>query len=71
MKLVYLVAVMLAAGMSAAATEGENGATPSPPSPQSKVNNLYEFAVESIDGQPVKLSKYQGLVLMIVNVASR
>ncbi|MEE9295220.1 MAG: hypothetical protein V3W34_09715 [Phycisphaerae bacterium] len=71
MKPVYLTAVILAAGMSASAMAGENGIAPSTPDPQRKVNDVYEFEVESIDGQPVKLSKYQGLVLMIVNVASR
>ncbi len=33
--------------------------------------SIYDFAVKDIDGQEVKLSKYKGDVLMIVNVASK
>ncbi len=33
--------------------------------------SIYDFAVKDIDGQEVKLSKYKGEVLMIVNVASK
>jgi len=33
--------------------------------------SVYEFEMASIDGQPVKLSKYQDHVLVIVNVASQ
>ncbi len=32
---------------------------------------LYSFTVDDIDGKPVKLSQYQGKVLLIVNVASK
>ncbi|KAF7490495.1 putative phospholipid hydroperoxide glutathione peroxidase [Sarcoptes scabiei] len=32
---------------------------------------VYEFSVNDIDGQEVSLSKYEGKVLLIVNVASR
>lgn len=32
---------------------------------------LYAFTVDDIDGKPVKLSQYQGKVLLIVNVASK
>ena len=41
------------------------------PNPQEKIKNVYGFEMESIDAKPVKLSKYDGLVLMIINVASK
>lgn len=34
-------------------------------------DSVYDFEMKAIDGQSVKLSKYQGDVLMIVNVASK
>ncbi|MFB5760224.1 glutathione peroxidase [Paenibacillus medicaginis] len=33
--------------------------------------SVYDFQVNSIDGKPVKLSVYQGKVLLIVNTASK
>ena len=39
-------------------------ATPSP-------KGVYDFTLDSIDGQPVSLSSYKGKVLMLVNVASK
>lgn len=33
--------------------------------------NLYDFTLTDIDGKPVKLEKYKGKVLLIVNVASK
>lgn len=36
-----------------------------------KVPEALKFTVKSIDGKAVKLSKYQGKVILIVNVASR
>lgn len=35
-----------------------------------KMNSIYDFVVKDIDGKEVKLSDYQGKVLLIVNVAS-
>jgi glutathione peroxidase len=32
---------------------------------------IYDFAVESITGQPTSLSQYRGKVLLVVNVASK
>ena len=32
---------------------------------------VYDFTMNSIDGQPVQLSSYKGKVLLLVNVASR
>jgi len=37
----------------------------------SKSMNIYQHKLNSIDGQPVELSKYKGKVLLIVNVASQ
>lgn len=33
--------------------------------------SIYDFTVKNIDGEDVKLSKYKGGVLLIVNVASK
>lgn len=33
--------------------------------------SIYDFTVKDIDGEEVKLSKYKGGVLLIVNVASK
>ncbi len=35
-----------------------------------RMNSIYDFVVNDIDGQEVKLSDYQGKALLIVNVAS-
>ena len=32
---------------------------------------IYDFELDSITGEPVKLSKYEGQVCLIVNLASR
>ncbi|HEV2687871.1 MAG TPA: glutathione peroxidase, partial [Bryobacteraceae bacterium] len=32
---------------------------------------MYEFTMNSIDGQPAPLAAYKGKVLLLVNVASR
>jgi len=36
-----------------------------------KSSSIYDFTVQDIDGKDVKLSEYQGKVLLIVNVASK
>ena len=36
-----------------------------------KASTVYEFTIKDIDNQDVKLDKYKGKVLLIVNVASR
>jgi len=33
--------------------------------------SLYDFEVESITGEPVSLSEFEGRVSLVVNVASR
>jgi glutathione peroxidase-family protein len=35
------------------------------------MSQFYEFEMESIIGEPVSFSQYQGKVALIVNVASR
>lgn len=37
----------------------------------SKPLSVYDFEMSSIDGQAVKLSTYEGKVLLLVNVASK
>jgi len=34
-------------------------------------NNVHEFSLNTIDGQPASLSKYKGKVMLLVNVASQ
>ncbi|XP_022670148.1 uncharacterized protein LOC111259647 [Varroa jacobsoni] len=36
-----------------------------------KATSIYEFTVKNIDGDEVKLDKYRGKVVLIVNVASK
>lgn len=36
-----------------------------------RVQSIYDFAVQDIDGRDVKLDKYKGQVCLIVNTASR
>ena len=38
---------------------------------KASTSSIYEFTVKDIDGGDVKISKYEGDVLMIVNVASK
>lgn len=38
---------------------------------KASASSIYDFTVKDIDGSDVKLSKYEGNVLMIVNVASK
>ncbi len=39
--------------------------------PAKETSPVYDFQMNSIDGKPIKLSIYQGQVLLIVNVASK
>lgn len=36
-----------------------------------KPSSIYDFTMKSIDGKDVRLSTYEGEVLLIVNVASK
>jgi len=40
---------------------------PTPPS----ATSIYNFTINSLEGQPISLSDFQGKVLLIVNVASK
>ncbi len=37
----------------------------------SKPMSVHEFEMNSIDGKPIKLSTYDGKVMLLVNVASK
>lgn len=69
--LIVLLAVLV--GFSCKPKEtpvGEQEFT-APPSPQAEpAASIYEFTMDDIDGNPVKLADYKGKVLLIVNVAS-
>jgi glutathione peroxidase len=58
MKLISLLAVALIA------------AAQSKPQERAPVNSVLNFTMDSLDGKPVNLAKYQGNVVLIVNVAS-
>ena len=58
MKLVMAIALALAAGPQ------------TKPTGSTKVPAALDFTMNSIDGKPVDLSKYQGNVVLMVNVAS-
>ena len=38
---------------------------------ENRMDSVHDLTINSIDGEPVKLSQYRGKVLLIVNVASR
>jgi glutathione peroxidase len=62
-KLPILVAAALAVGSFGPPTRAEEGGKKVPP--------VLSFKMKSIDGQDVDLSRYQGKVVLFVNVASR
>lgn len=41
------------------------------PAAQITATSIHDFTMDDIDGQPVKLDKYRGQVVLIVNVASK
>jgi len=57
MKLIALVLALMAAPQTK-------------PQEKTKVPDVLNFTINSLDGKPVNLSKYQGNVLLMVNVAS-
>ncbi|MEW5742516.1 MAG: glutathione peroxidase [Myxococcota bacterium] len=61
MSVLLTVAVLLAAPP----------AGPSPATPPASAKGVFSFQADTIDGQSVALSKYQGKALVIVNTASR
>ena len=38
--------------------------------PGKKVNSIYKFKVESLDGKKIDFSKYKGKKILVVNTAS-
>jgi glutathione peroxidase len=56
-----LVALLVAAMISVSQTK---------PQERAPVNSVLNFTMDSLDGKPVNLAKYQGNVVLIVNVAS-
>ncbi len=62
-----LSAVLLAQAPSRPA---EKGAMEKPAS-AAKAQSIYDFTVKDIDGKEVKLDKYRGDVLMVINTASQ
>lgn len=62
--------VLIVGGMTAAAYAYGFIFNPSPTDPP-KEKSVYEFKMKDIDGNDVKLDKYKGDVVMIVNTASK
>lgn len=67
---------MLGLGLSGCSTTGQGGqyaaadTPPTSPGAGDLKGTLYDFKLKDIDGWTVALSKYQGKVLLVVNVAS-
>lgn len=57
----FCLAVVTAAGLALSAADTTTAATPS----------IFDFKVKDIDGNEVKLKKYKGNVLLVVNTASK
>ncbi len=51
--------------------QGDSSETKISKSTDSKMKNIHDFTVKTIDGDNAKLSDYQGKVMLIVNVASK
>lgn len=60
---VLTVGLEIAPGQVRAAEQSADATT--------SVKSIYDFTVKDIDGEDVKLSRYKGDVLLIVNVASK
>ncbi len=67
-KLIFLAAAAL---LILSATPGTRARAGEPAKPTSPPGSLYELTVKDTGGKDVKLSRYKGDVLLIVNVASR
>ena len=70
LKISLVVLVLAAVVVAGAAYRYGMILNPTPTSPPPE-KSLYEFTMEDIDGNDVKLEAYKGQVAMIVNVASR
>ncbi len=63
--LIIAIALLAAAGLRPPTAPGSSEVEMAEPV------SVYDLTVKDIDGDEVKLSKYEGDVLLIVNVASR
>lgn len=63
-----IIAVAIVAGSVFAYAQVTKQTTPKP---TMKAESLHDFVLNDIDGKPVKLSKFKGKTVLIVNVASR
>jgi glutathione peroxidase len=52
-------------------SEGEDARAKNADYPKVKVPAALDFTLKNIDGKPVKLARYQGNVILVVNVASK
>lgn len=67
LKIVALVGLVVIAAVGLAIAPYLRNTTPHGP----VGGTFYDFEVDDIDGRPVKLSKFNGKVLLVVNVASK
>ena len=67
MKALAVLGLVVAAAFALAVSPYLRNTTP--PGPVG--GTVYDFQVNDIEGRPVKLSKYRGKVLLVVNVASK
>ena len=69
MLMTIAIVVILTVGLQVA--PGQANAAEKSTEAKASAKSIYDFTVKDIDGEDVKLSKYKGDVLLIVNVASR
>jgi len=69
MFMILAIVTTLAVGLQIA--PGETKAAEQSADAKTSAKSIYDFTVKDIDGEDVKLSKYKGDVLLIVNVASK
>lgn len=65
----YAIALLAVAAVAAVAVAAFKKNMVVPPAPD--VKSLHDFTMKDIDGKNVKLDKYKGKVVMVVNVASK
>ena len=65
----YAIALLAVAAVTAVAVAAFKKNMVVPPAPD--VKTLHDFTMKDIDGKNVKLDKYKGKVVMVVNVASK
>jgi glutathione peroxidase len=70
LKYLGLSAMVIGIALTAAAYSFGLILNPSPTEP-TRERSMYEFTMKDIDGNDVKLEKYKGQVVMLVNVASK